>query len=127
MLALCLGLGLVGVAARTPDGAPAAREISPGPAAPTPTPAEAPRCTPEGAGGALPLRERLAQLLIVGVDAGGPDQALAVVTDDQVGGIFLGGNATGLLTDGALAQVRAASAIPLAVAVDDEEIGRAHV
>jgi len=120
VLALCLGLGLVGVAARTPDGAPAAREISPGPAAPTPTPAEAPRCTPEGAGGALPLRERLAQLLIVGVDAGGPDQALAVVTDDQVGGIFLGGNATGLLTDGALAQVRAASAIPLAVAVDDE-------
>ncbi|MDQ3600987.1 MAG: glycoside hydrolase family 3 protein [Actinomycetota bacterium] len=120
MLALCLGLGLVGVAARTPDGVPAAREISPGPAAPTPTPAEAPRCTPEGAGGALPLRERLAQLLIVGVDAGGPDQALAVVTDDQVGGIFLGGNATGLLTDGALAQVRAASAIPLAVAVDDE-------
>ena len=120
MLALGLGLGLVGVATRTPDGAPAAREISPGPAVPTPTPAEAPRCMPEGAGGALPLRERLAQLLIVGVDAGGPDQALAVVTDDQVGGIFLGGNATGLLTDGALAQVRAASAIPLAVAVDDE-------
>ena len=120
MLALGLGLGLVGVATRTPDGAPAAREISPGPAAPTPTPAEAPRCMPEGAGGALPLRERLAQLLIVGVDAGGPDQALAVVTDDQVGGIFLGGNATGLLTDGALAQVQAASAIPLAVAVDDE-------
>ena len=120
MLALGLGLGVVGVAGRTPDGAPAAREISPGPAAPAPAPAEAPRCTPEGAGAALPLRERLAQLLIVGVDAGGPDEALAVVTDDQVGGIFLGGNATGLLTGGALAQVQAAAAIPLAVAVDDE-------
>ena len=123
MLVLGLGLGLVGLAVRTPDGSPAGspagREINPGPA-PAPVPTEAPLCTPEGAIAALPLRERLAQLLIVGVDTSGPDEALAVVTDDQVGGIFLGGSATGLLTDGALAPVQAASAIPLAVAVDDE-------
>jgi len=123
VLVLGLGLGLVGLAVRTPDGSPAGspagREINPGPA-PAPVPTEAPLCTPEGAIAALPLRERLAQLLIVGVDTSGPDEALAVVTDDQVGGIFLGGSATGLLTDGALAPVQAASAIPLAVAVDDE-------
>ncbi len=117
MLALGLGLGAVGLAVRAPDGTPAAREISPDPA---PVPTEAPRCTPEGAIAALPLRERMAQLLMVGVDADGPEDALAAVTDDQVGGIFLGGSATGLLTDGALAPVQAASVIPLAVAVDDE-------
>ena len=119
MLALGLGLGAVGLAVRAPDGTPAAGDISPGPA-PAPVPTEAPRCTPEGAIAELPLRERMAQLLMVGVDASGPDEALAAVTDDQVGGIFLGGSATGLLTGGALAPVQAASVIPLAVAVDDE-------
>lgn len=119
VLTLGLGLGIVGLAGRAPDGAPAGREINPGPA-PAPVPTETPRCTPEGAIAALPLRERLGQLLMVGVDASGPDEALAVLADDQVGGIFLGGSATGLLTDGALAQVQAASTIPLAVAVDDE-------
>lgn len=119
VLALGLGLGVVGLAVRSPDGTPASQGISPGPA-PAPVPTEAPRCTPEEGVAALPQRQRLAQLLMVGVDASGPGEALAVVTDDQVGGIFLGGSATALLTDGALAQVQAASTIPLAVAVDDE-------
>jgi len=38
----------------------------------------------------------------------------------QVGGIFLGGNATALLQNGALRTVQAAARIPVAVSVDDE-------
>ncbi|MFC6092243.1 glycoside hydrolase family 3 N-terminal domain-containing protein [Saccharothrix lopnurensis] len=68
---------------------------------------------------ALPLRARLAQLLMVGVDPRGTADALRVVQAEQVGGIFIGGEDTGLLTGG-LAAVRAAAAVPLVVAVDDE-------
>lgn len=79
-----------------------------------------PRCTQESAIAQLPIRRRLAQLLIVGVDARGPREALAAVTSEQVGGIFLTGSATGLLSGGALKQVQAAAELPVAVAVDDE-------
>ena len=78
------------------------------------------RCTQESAVAELPIRRRLAQLLMVGVDARGPREALAVVRSEQVGGIFLPGSATGLLSDGALEQVQAAAELPVAVAVDDE-------
>ncbi|MCE6998165.1 glycoside hydrolase family 3 protein [Saccharothrix sp. S26] len=69
---------------------------------------------------ALPLRARLAQLLVVGVDPRGPADALSVVRAEQVGGIFIGGDDVGLLSAGALAPVHAAAALPLTVAVDDE-------
>ncbi|MFI9011027.1 glycoside hydrolase family 3 N-terminal domain-containing protein [Actinosynnema sp. NPDC053489] len=69
---------------------------------------------------ALPLRARLAQLLVVGVDPRGPADALAAVRDQQVGGIFIGGDDVGLLSAGALAPVHAAASLPLTVAVDDE-------
>ncbi len=78
------------------------------------------RCTQESAIAQLPIRRRLAQLVMVGVDARGPQEALAVVRSEQVGGIFLPGSATGLLSDGALEQVQAAAELPIAVAVDDE-------
>jgi beta-N-acetylhexosaminidase len=78
------------------------------------------RCTQEAAIAELPIRRRLAQLLMVGVDARGPQEALAVVRSEQVGGIFLPGSANGLLSDGALEQVQAAAELPVAVAVDDE-------
>ncbi|MGH3933832.1 MAG: glycoside hydrolase family 3 N-terminal domain-containing protein [Pseudonocardiaceae bacterium] len=78
------------------------------------------RCTQESAIAQLPLRRRLAQLMMVGVDARGPKEALAVVISEQVGGIFLPGSTTGLLSDGALEQVKAAAVLPVAVAVDDE-------
>ncbi|NUT97069.1 MAG: glycoside hydrolase family 3 protein [Saccharothrix sp.] len=68
---------------------------------------------------ALPLRPKLAQLLMVGVDPRGPEDALNVVRSEQVGAIFIGGDATGLLTGG-LDAVRGAATIPLVVAVDDE-------
>jgi beta-N-acetylhexosaminidase len=79
-----------------------------------------PPCTQESAIAQLPIRRRLAQLLIVGVDARGPAEALTAVTSEQVGGIFLTGSATGLLSGGALEQVQAAAELPVAVAVDDE-------
>jgi beta-N-acetylhexosaminidase len=68
----------------------------------------------------LPLRRRLAQLIMVGVDPSGPEQARRVVAAEQVGGIFIGGKATGLLGGGALGQVREVAQLPLMVAVDEE-------
>jgi beta-N-acetylhexosaminidase len=65
-------------------------------------------------------RDRLAQRLMVGVDAADPADAAATVRASQVGGIFLPGNATALLTDQALRGVQAMARIPVAVAVDDE-------
>ena len=123
---LLLTVGVVVAATGTGDEPVAAppRVAAPPPAAPpiaAPPPiAEIPRCTPAAAITELPLRRRLAQLLMVGVDASGPDEALAAVQDEGVGGLFLSGNATELLTDGALAAVQESSPVRVAVAVDDE-------
>jgi len=65
-------------------------------------------------------RERLAQRLMAGVDAGDPAAAAELVRSTQVGGVFLGGNATSLLRDGGLKRVQDAARLPVAVAVDDE-------
>ncbi|OLS96379.1 beta-glucosidase [Pseudonocardia sp. CNS-004] len=65
-------------------------------------------------------RDRLAQRLMVGADAADARATADDVRSAQVGGIFIGGNATALLTDQALRGVQAMSRIPLAVAVDDE-------
>src|SRR5688572_24931681 len=59
-----------------------------------------PRCTDVVA--AMSPRDRLAQRLMVGVDAADPRAAAENVRATQVGGIFLGGNATALLTDQSL-------------------------
>ncbi len=67
-----------------------------------------------------PLRRRLALLVVVGVDPSGPAEATAVVQDHHVGGVFVGGNDTALLTSGALQGLRAASPTGLLVAVDEE-------
>lgn len=69
---------------------------------------------------ALPLRDKLAQLLMVGVkdaaDAG------AVVADQHVGGIFIGSwTDLSMLSNGELAKIAApAGPLPLAVSVDEE-------
>jgi beta-N-acetylhexosaminidase len=68
----------------------------------------------------LSTRERLAQLLVVGVDGSASTQAMSAVLDEQAGGIFLAGRATALLTDGALTEVKSSAKLPLTVAVDDE-------
>jgi beta-N-acetylhexosaminidase len=69
---------------------------------------------------AMTPRARLAQRLMVGVDPTDPAAAVATVRDGQVGGIFIGGNATDLLRDQALRGVQAVARIPVAVSVDDE-------
>jgi beta-N-acetylhexosaminidase len=68
----------------------------------------------------LAPRDRLAQRLVVGVDAAAPDAVVETVRATQVGGIFLGGNATAMLQNDALRRVQAAARIPVAVSVDDE-------
>lgn len=93
-----------------PDAGPDAVQAQPAPHPDT--------CAPMVA--ALSPRDRLAQRLMVGVDAADPAGATAIVRDSQVGGVFLGGNATALLQDGRLAALQEASRTPLAVAVDEE-------
>jgi beta-N-acetylhexosaminidase len=68
----------------------------------------------------LTPRDRLAQRLVVGVDAADPAGVVETVRATQVGGIFVGGNATALLRDQALRRVQAVARIPVAVSVDDE-------
>ncbi len=70
--------------------------------------------------GGLTPRQRLAQRLMVGVEGNDPAATARLVRETQVGGIFVGGTATALLTGQALRGVQAASRLPLAVAVDDE-------
>src|ERR1700754_1990239 len=96
-------------------------------AAPTPPPPltgenlgvdRLPRCA--GVIASLTPRERLAQRLMVGVEASDPADTAATGRATQVGGIFIGGNATELLVEEELRGVQAMARIPIAVAVDDE-------
>jgi beta-N-acetylhexosaminidase len=68
----------------------------------------------------LPVRRRLAQLLMVGVDPSRIEPSLDLAGAVGVGGIFIGGNDTTLLADDRLAAVQAAAELPLAVGVDEE-------
>lgn len=69
--------------------------------------------------GRLTRRDKLAQLLTVGVT--GFDDALAVVRTQHVGGIFIGGwTDHGLLAKARLDQVKSAANVPLLVSIDEE-------
>ncbi|MCE0768162.1 glycoside hydrolase family 3 protein [Pseudonocardia kujensis] len=125
--ALLAGIGVITGAApdvalsarsqQTPRQAPLqAPEQAP---APEQTPAD-PRPTCVSLVQALSPRDRLAQRLMVGVEAADPAGAARIVRDSRVGGIFLGGNATALLQGKALDAVQQAGNLPVAVAVDDE-------
>ncbi|OBJ74213.1 glycoside hydrolase family 3 N-terminal domain-containing protein [Mycobacterium sp. 1274756.6] len=104
-------------------------EAPPAPSAPVPAPAstDSPLADPAAPCGdvtALPVRDKLAQLLMVGVrDAA---DARAVVADHHVGGIFIGSwTDLSLLTDGSSLPDIKAQAGPVALAVSvDEEGGR---
>ncbi|MGO4616148.1 glycoside hydrolase family 3 N-terminal domain-containing protein [Nocardia sp. 2YAB30] len=64
-------------------------------------------------------REKLAQLLTVGVT--GAADATDVVRTEQVGGIFVGGwTDQALLGSGEIAQVKQAAKVPLTVTIDEE-------
>jgi beta-N-acetylhexosaminidase len=68
----------------------------------------------------LDVRAQVAQLVIVGVSGDNPAATVSLVRDHQVGGIFIGGNATALLKDRSLAAVQAVARVPVAVSVDEE-------
>jgi beta-N-acetylhexosaminidase len=104
---------------RTPTPAPSSEAESPG----ATTAAAAPQDAVCEQLAALPLRDKLAQLVMVGVrDAA---DARVVVNDHHVGGIFIGSwTELSMLTDGSLKEIRegraAAGPLPLAVSVDEE-------
>lgn len=67
----------------------------------------------------LTLRQKLAQLLNVGVT--GADDARAIVQSEQIGGIFIGSwTDASMLTDGLIPGVAAESPLPLMVTIDEE-------
>jgi beta-N-acetylhexosaminidase len=68
----------------------------------------------------LPPRARLGQLFMVGVNPATPAGALALVRDGEVGGLFIGSNDPGLLTDGGVRRARSAATLPLFVGIDEE-------
>jgi beta-N-acetylhexosaminidase len=89
-----------------------------------PAPAEVPVMPACGDGptllASMTTRDKLAQLLMVGVT--GAADARAVVSNHHVGGIFIGSwTDLSMLSDGSLAEIAAsAGPLPLAVSVDEE-------
>lgn len=91
----------------------------PGPTTSVSKPAAAPAPPACGDLTALPVRDKLAQLLMVGVK--NADDARSVVDDYHVGGIFIGSWTDLSIFKGPLADIAAkAGPLPLAVSVDEE-------
>ncbi len=82
--------------------------------------ATSPPCDPQAVIASWPLEQRLAQLLMVGVDTQGGNDAEALVTRYGVGGVFVGGQATGIFADGSLERLATVGPVPPLVAVDEE-------
>src|ERR1700677_5094527 len=99
-----------GHSAQKPATAPASSSSA------KPIPPAKPAC---GDPAALPAREKLAQLLMVGVRDG--DDAKAVVTTYHVGGIFIGSwTDLKMLGPNLVKDLSASTALPVAVSVDEE-------
>jgi beta-N-acetylhexosaminidase len=129
LLAVALGAGVAlvgvhagggGLEAGQPVAAPTDRTRTAESAAPS---TRAPDKPPEDPCAAviqgLPPRQRLAQLLMVGVDPSSAASATRVAKAG-VGGIFLGGSDTTLLEGGRSAAIRDAAIVPVDIAVDEE-------
>lgn len=104
-----LAVGCGGTAER-PKSAPATSSHQP----------VAPACgDPAAILAAMSTRDKLAQLLMVGVR--NADDATAVVKNHHVGGIFVGSwTDLSMLTDGTVQGLAASAALPLAISVDEE-------
>src|ERR1700677_2296267 len=99
-----------GHSSQRPNTAPASSSSA------KPIPPAKPAC---GDPAALPAREKLAQLLMVGVRDG--DDAKAVVTTYHVGGIFIGSwTDLKMLGPNLVKDLSASTALPVAVSVDEE-------
>lgn len=104
----------------SPSARPGSQAATPA-MTPTPVPPPPPRCDDLPAPvAALSMRDKLAQLLMVGVT--GATDARAVIRDQHVGGIFIASwTDLSMLTDGSLHDISAsAGPLPLAVSVDEE-------
>ena len=114
-------LAVLAVAAALAAGCGHHAARPPGPSTGKPAAAPAPPvcADPTAVPAALSTRDKLAQLLMVGVkDA---DDARAVVNGYHVGGIFIGGWTDLSIFKGPLADIaRSAGPLPLAVSVDEE-------
>ncbi len=100
---------------------PPSNEASANPSAPSSPAAVPPACgDAEAVVNAMSTRDKLAQLLMVGVT--GADDARAVVSDHHVGGIMIGSwTDLSMLQDGSLREISAsAGPLPLAVSTDEE-------
>ncbi len=128
VLPLLLGLGLVaGCGGTGTEGAATtvteAAATSEAGATATPVPTDAARVQLQSCGAdflaSLTPRQRLAQLLSVGVT--GTADAVSVVRDEQVGGIFIGSwTDESMLANRQVPQVQAAATVPVAVSIDEE-------
>ncbi|MBJ8339314.1 glycoside hydrolase family 3 protein [Antrihabitans sp. YC3-6] len=105
--------------ASTPGPAASAPPVGSSSASPQPSPPADP-CGAEPFLASLSQREKLAQLLTVGVT--GPDDAAQVSAEEHVGGIFIGGwTDQSLLTASEMARVKGANTkVPLMVTIDEE-------
>jgi len=85
-----------------------------------PIPPAKPACgDPAAILSSMSARDKLAQLLMVGVRSG--DDAQAVVANNHVGGIFIGSwTDLSMLTNGMVKNLSASTALPVAVSVDEE-------
>jgi beta-N-acetylhexosaminidase len=91
----------------------------PAPSASTTAKAQPPAKPACGDPAAIPLRDKLAQLLMVGVRNG--DDAKAVVTTYHVGGIFIGSwTDMSMLGPNLVKDLSVSTALPMAVSVDEE-------
>ncbi|MFI7679066.1 glycoside hydrolase family 3 N-terminal domain-containing protein [Actinophytocola sp. NPDC049390] len=132
LLACAIGAAAGWLGVRPAEPAPPSAPlfaVDPAPSAPSSTASPEPTTTtrkppPANACGTLaaklPLRDRLGQLVMAGLDPADEAAATRVVTVDKVGAVFVGGTATHLLTGGRLAALRAKATVPLLTAVDEE-------
>jgi beta-N-acetylhexosaminidase len=110
VMALITGCGH---SSQRPNSAPATSSARPIPPA-------KPACgDPSAILSSMSPRDKLAQLLMVGVRSG--DDAQAVVANNHVGGIFIGSwTDLSMLTNGMVKNLSASTALPVAVSVDEE-------
>ena len=102
-----------GHSSQRPNSAPATSSAKPIP------PAKPACADPAAILSSMSPRDKLAQLLMVGVRSG--DDAQAVVANNHVGGIFIGSwTDLSMLTNGMVKNLSASTALPVAVSVDEE-------